>query len=47
MTAKRNEDKKQGKNILQDLWKKFLNGIYGGCIGCDIHDVLKCVSEIG
>ena len=44
-TAKRNEYKKQGKNILQDMCKKISNGTYGGCIGCDIHDVLKSVSE--
>ena len=45
MTAKRNEYKKQGKNILQDMCKKISNGTYGGCIRCDIRDVLKCVSE--
>ena len=43
--SKRNEYKKQGKNILQDVCKKTSNGTYGGCIRCDIHDVLKCVSE--
>ena len=37
--------KKRGKNILQDLCGKISNGTYGGCIKCDIHDVLKCVSE--
>ena len=45
MTAKRNEDKKQGKTILADLCKKISNGTYGGCIRCVIHDVLGCVSE--
>ena len=45
MTAKRNEYRKQGKNILQDMCKKISNGTYGGCIRCNIHDVLKCVSE--
>ena len=45
MTAKRNEYKKQGKNILQDMCKKTSNGMYGGCIRCDIHEILKCVSE--
>ena len=32
MTAKRNEYKKQGKNILQDMCKIISNGTYGGCI---------------
>ena len=45
MTAKRNEYKKQSKTILADLCKKISNGTYGGCIRCDIHDVLRCVSE--
>ena len=45
MTVKRNEYKKQGKNILQDMCKKISNGTYGGCIGCNIHEILKCVSE--
>ena len=45
MTAKRNEYKKQGKNILQDMCKKISKGTYGGCIRCDIHEILKCVSE--
>ena len=45
MTAKRNEFKKQSKTILADLCKKISNGTYGGCIRCDIHDVLRCVSE--
>ena len=45
MTARRNEYRKQGKNILQDMCKKISNGTYGGCIRCDIYDVLKCVSE--
>ena len=37
--------KKQGETILQDLRIKKSNGAYGGCIRCDVHDVLKCVSE--
>ena len=45
MTAKRNEYKKQSKTILADLCKKISNGTYGGCIRCDIRDVLRCVSE--
>ena len=45
MTTKRNEYKKQGKNILQDMCKEISNGTYGGCIRCDIHEILKCVSE--
>ena len=47
MTAKRNEYKKQGKTILQDLCKEMSSGVYGGCIRCDIHDIFKCVSENG
>ena len=45
MTAKRNEYKKQGKNILQDMCRKKSNNTYGGCIRCDIHEVLRNVSE--
>ena len=45
LTAKRNEYEKQVKNILQDMCKKTSNGKYGGCIRCDIHEVLKCVSK--
>ena len=45
MTTIRNECKKQGKNILQNLCKKISNGTYGCCIRCDIHDSLKRVSE--
>ena len=45
MTAKRNEYKKQGKNILQDMCKKISYGTYGGCIRCNIHKILKCVSK--
>ena len=45
MTAKRNEHKKQGKTTLQDVRRKMSNGVYGGCIRCDFHDISKCVSE--
>ena len=45
MTVKRNEYKKRGKNVLQDLCKKISNGTYGGCIRYGIRNVLKCVSE--
>ena len=44
-TAKGNEYEKEGKDILQDMCKKISNGTYGDCIRCDIHDVLKCVTE--
>ena len=27
------------------MCKKTSNGTYGGCIRCDVHDVLKCISE--
>ena len=47
ITAKRNEYKKQGKNILQVMCKKISNGTYGRCIRCDIRGILKCVSETG
>ena len=45
MTAKRNEYKKQGKNIWQDMCKKISNCTFRACIRCDIHEVLKCLSE--
>ena len=45
MTVIRNEYKKQGKDILQNMCKITSNGTYGGYIRRDISDVLKCVSE--
>ena len=45
VTAKRNMFKEQGKTILQDMCKKISNGTYGGCIRCDLQNVVKCVSE--
>ena len=27
------------------MCKKISNGTYGGCIRCDILDVLRCVAE--
>ena len=45
MTVKRNENKNQGKSILQKMCKRISNGTYGGCDRCDIHEILICVSE--
>ena len=45
MRAKRNEYKKQGKNILQTMCKNVSCGTYGGCIRRDITENFKCVTE--
>ena len=45
LIEKRNEYKKQGKNILQLLCKDTVNGGYGSCIRQEITENYKCVTE--
>ena len=45
LIEKRNEYKKQGKNILQLMCKDTVNGGYGSCIRQDINENYKCVTE--
>ena len=45
MIEKRNEYKKQGKNILQLMCKDTVNGGYGSCIRQDFTENYKCVTE--
>ena len=45
LIEKRNEYKKQGKNILQLMCKDTVNGGYGSCIRQDITVNYKCVTE--
>ena len=45
LIEKRNEYKKQGKNILQLMCKDTVNVGYGSCIRQDITENYKCVTE--
>ena len=46
LIEKRDEYKKQGKNVLQLMCKDTVNGGYGSCIRQDITENYKCVTEI-
>ena len=43
MTAKRNKNKKEKKEILEFLTKKKTNAVYGYNIRADIEESYKCV----
>ena len=45
IVAKRDADKKQGKDLLQTLAKKIANPVYGGNIRRDVNDQFKCVTN--
>ena len=46
MVAKRDLHEKQGKDLLQGLYKKVSNSVYGGNICVDNNDQFKCVTEV-